>query len=106
MSGTKPTPVRVDTRILVIRGLSVILDVDLSSLYGVAPSALLQAVRRNRNRFPSDFLFQLDNQELTNLKSQPVISSSSRTGSEDPKLFIALPWLDTLGDSKNVPPRQ
>lgn len=47
----------------------------LAKLYGVTPSALIQAVRRNRNRFPTDFLFQLTNQEVTNLKSQSVISS-------------------------------
>jgi hypothetical protein len=68
----------IDAQIHVIRGVSVILDVDLAALYGVAPGALLQAVRRNRNRFPSDFIFQLNNQELANLKSQSVISSSTR----------------------------
>jgi len=66
----------IGAQIHVIRGLSVILDVDLAALYEVAPGALLQAVRRNRNRFPPDFLLQLSNQELTNLKSQSVISSS------------------------------
>jgi ORF6N domain len=66
----------IDAQIHVIRGLSVILDIDLAALYRVAPGSLLQAVRRNRKRFPSDFLFQLTNQELTNLKSQSVISSS------------------------------
>jgi hypothetical protein len=64
-----------DIRILVIRGLSVILDVDLAALFGVPPRVLLQGVRRNRVRFPADFLFQLTNQELANLKSQSVISS-------------------------------
>lgn len=70
------TKTAIETRIHVIRGLSVILDTDLAALYRVAPGALLQAVRRNRIRFPSDFLFQLTNQELANLKSQTVISSS------------------------------
>jgi DNA-binding PadR family transcriptional regulator len=51
------------------------LDTDLAALYGVTPGALLQAVKRNRNRFPNDFVFQLSNQELANLKSQTVISS-------------------------------
>ena len=45
-------------------------------LYDVTPSALLQAVRRNVDRFPGDFVFQLTNHEVTNLKSQTVISSS------------------------------
>jgi hypothetical protein len=75
MSGKKPTTASIDARIVVVRGLSIILDVELAALYEVTPSALLQAVRRNRNRFPPDFLFQLSNQELANLKSQSVISS-------------------------------
>jgi hypothetical protein len=67
----------IEARINSVRGLSIMLDVYLAELYNVTPSALLQAVRRNRNRFPSDFLFQLTNQEVTNLKSQSVISSLS-----------------------------
>ena len=65
----------VEERIKSIRGFSVLLDVELAELYGVKPSALIQAVRRNRNRFPDDFMFQLTNQEVANLKSQSVISS-------------------------------
>jgi hypothetical protein len=67
----------IDAQIHVIRGMSVILDIDLAALYRVSPGALLQAVRRNRNRFLPDFLFRLTNQELAHLKSQSVISSSS-----------------------------
>ncbi len=48
---------------------------DLAELYGVTASALLQAVKRNRARFPKDFLFQLSTKEFSNLKSQFVISS-------------------------------
>jgi hypothetical protein len=66
----------IEERIKLIRGLSIMLDVDLAELYSVKPSALIQAARRNRNRFPDDFMFQLTNQEFTNLKSQSVISSS------------------------------
>jgi ORF6N domain len=65
----------IEERIQTLRGQKVLLSQDLASLYGVTPSALLQAVRRNRSRFPSDFIFQLSNQELSNLKSQSVISS-------------------------------
>jgi hypothetical protein len=54
------------------------LDFDLAVLYGVETRVLLQAVRRNHNRFPCDFMFQLSNQELTNLRSQIVISSLAR----------------------------
>jgi hypothetical protein len=65
----------IDARILLVRGANVMLDTDLAALYQVSSGALLQAVKRNRKRFPADFLFQLTNQELTNLKSQTVISS-------------------------------
>ena len=68
----------VDDQIHVIRGVSVMLDSDLAVLYGVSTKVLLQAVRRNRNRFPSDFMFQVSNQELTNLRSQIVTSSLAR----------------------------
>jgi hypothetical protein len=70
----------IDAQILVLRGLSVILDVHLAGLYGVTPGALLQAVRRNRNRFPPDFIFQLTNQEFARLKSQSVISNPPGRG--------------------------
>jgi hypothetical protein len=65
----------VDSCIRAVRGISVMLDVDLARLYGVSPGVLMQAVRRNAKRFPRDFMFQLTNQEVTNLKSQFVISS-------------------------------
>lgn len=75
-----PTPTvnltAIDARIHTIRGASVLLDQDLAKLYGVTPGALMQAVRRNRGRFPADFMFQLDNQEVTVLKSQTVISKT------------------------------
>ena len=51
------------------------LDFDLAKLYHVTTGNLNQAVKRNINRFPSDFMFQLDLKEFTNLKSQNVISS-------------------------------
>jgi hypothetical protein len=66
--------IALEERILNIRGLSVLLDTDLALLYGVTPGALMQAVRRNAERFPLDFVFQLRNQEVTYLKSQTVIS--------------------------------
>ena len=59
--------VPVEQTILVIRGLRVILDVDLATLYGTTTKALNQAVRRNLNRFPSDFLFQLTEMEKNEL---------------------------------------
>jgi hypothetical protein len=66
----------LDRVILRVRGRNVLLDADLSSLYGVTTSGLVQAVKRNRSRFPSDFMFQLKIGELANLRSQSVISSS------------------------------
>jgi hypothetical protein len=51
------------------------LSTDLAKLYGVAPRVLVQAVKRNRERFPQDFMFQLTRPEFANLKSQIVISS-------------------------------
>src|SRR4051812_31841997 len=58
-----------------LRGQRVILSQDLASLYGVTVSALTQAVKRNWDRFPADFVFRLTAAELADLKSQFVISS-------------------------------
>lgn len=65
----------IDAQIHLIRGVSVLLDFDLAHLYGVATGVLLQAVRRNRERFPEDFMFPLSAQEVTGLRSQIVISN-------------------------------
>ncbi len=66
---------RVETKILMLRGQKVLLSTDLAELYGVLPKALVQAVKRNAERFPSDFMFQLTDDEFANLKSQTVTSS-------------------------------
>jgi len=63
-------------RIFELRGQRVMLDADLAELYGVENRALIQAVKRNHDRFPEDFIFQLTAEEWVNLKSQFVISSS------------------------------
>ncbi|OGV77425.1 MAG: hypothetical protein A3K19_12555 [Lentisphaerae bacterium RIFOXYB12_FULL_65_16] len=62
----------LDSRILTLRGQKVILDTDLAQLYGVPTKALNQAVRRNREKFPTDFMFQLAAQEVADLISQTV----------------------------------
>jgi len=62
-------------RILVLRGHRVLLDADLAGLYGVSTSRLNQQVRRNRKRFPADFVFQVTNQEVADLKLQFATSS-------------------------------
>ena len=65
---------QVDARILVVRGTRVILDADLAALYGVETRVLNQAVRRNAERFPSDFMFELTRGEIQNI-SQIVTCS-------------------------------
>ena len=59
-----------------IRETNVILDADLAALYDVLVGALNQAVNRNRDRFPSDFIFRLTKSETDALKSQTVISNA------------------------------
>ena len=63
-------------RILLLREQKVLLDADLAALYGVETKVLLQAVKRNLERFPEDFMFQLTNHEFNVLRSQSVTSSS------------------------------
>jgi ORF6N domain len=86
----KPTPNRItrscpapalaadgiEQAILVLRGHRVLLDTDLAVMYGVAAKALNQAVKRNIERFPSDFMFQLSVEEAGLLRSQSVTSKS------------------------------
>ena len=67
--------VRFECSIRFIRGDKVILDEDLAELYGVETKKLIQAVKRNIERFPADFMFQLTNQEFKDLRSQIVTSS-------------------------------
>lgn len=66
---------RIQKCIYVIRGRKVMLDSDLAGLYGVATKALLQAIKRNIERFPADFMFQLSAGEFEILRSQIVTSS-------------------------------
>jgi hypothetical protein len=66
---------QIEQSILLLRGHRVLLDSALAGLYGVQTKVLVQAVKRNRERFPSDFLFELNKQEVTDLRSQIVTSS-------------------------------
>lgn len=68
----------VDSLILNIRNQKVILDADLAELYGVKTIHLNQAVKRNKDRFPEDFVFQLSREELQGLKSQIVMSNAEK----------------------------
>ena len=65
----------IQQHIVMIRGHKVMLSSHLAGLYGVEVRALVQAVKRNGDRFPSDFMFQLTRKEAERLKSQIVISS-------------------------------
>jgi hypothetical protein len=72
--------VRIEESILLIRGQKVILDSDLAELYGIETRALVQAVKRNLERFPKDFMFQLEDQDLAVLRSQIVMSRLAHGG--------------------------
>jgi phage regulator Rha-like protein len=65
----------IEQRIFVIRGQKVMVDRDLAELYGVKTKVFTQAVKRNIDRFPEDFMFQLTKEEFENLRSQIVTSS-------------------------------
>jgi len=65
----------VEALIHELRGQRVMLSTDLGPLYGVPPKVLVQAVKRNRQRFPTDFMFQLHQREFARLKSQIVTSN-------------------------------
>jgi hypothetical protein len=68
----------IERRIFLIRGQKVILDADLAELYQVPTRSLNQAVRRNLDRFPPDFMFRLTKQEAAVLRSQSVILEKGR----------------------------
>ena len=84
MAKSKDTQVvaldRIASSIHVVRGRRVLLDFDLAALYGVETKVLLQAVRRNLERFPADFMFQLTADEWIPLRSQIVTSNGRRGG--------------------------
>lgn len=87
---TKTDPIQsVETAIHLIRGQRVMLDSDLAVFYGVSTRHLNQAFRRNTDRFPDDFAFQLTRQEVTHLMSQIVTSKTGRGGR------TKLPWAFT-----------
>ena len=67
---------QVQGKILLLRGEKVLLDSDLAVLYGVTTKRLNEQVKRNKERFPIDFMFQLGKEEFDNLKSHFATSSS------------------------------
>ncbi|MEI8312107.1 MAG: ORF6N domain-containing protein, partial [Verrucomicrobiota bacterium] len=78
---------QAERRILLFRGQRVMMDYDLAELYSVETRALKQAVRRNRDRFPEDFLFELTETEIGLLVSQNVIPSRGKLGGAAPMAF-------------------
>ena len=80
---TREAPVARDqiaSQVYEIRGVRVMLDADLAALYGLPTERLNQAVKRNKARFPSDFMFALSTEEFRGLKSQIAISKPGRGG--------------------------
>lgn len=80
---------QIENQILIIRGQRVMMDSDLAKLYEVSTGRLNEQVRRNRDRFPEDFAFQLTPQEFTALISQIARSKKGRGGRRK------LPWVFT-----------
>ena len=74
----------IQNKILVIRNQQVMIDRDIAELYGVETKVLNQAVKRNIERFPQTFMFQLNNTEFTNWRSQFVTSNSDKMGLRRP----------------------
>lgn len=80
---------QIQNMIYVIRGQNVMLDSDLAKLYGVETRRLNEQVRRNLDRFPEDFMFQLTSEEYEFLKSQFATSKAGRGGKQkQPLVFI------------------
>ena len=79
--------IQVERRIYLIRGEKVMLDFELAELYRVETRALKQAVRRNADRFPGDFMFKLNANEMGSLVSQNVIPSRGNFGGARPMAF-------------------
>jgi len=90
---------RIEKSILLVRGHKVMLDKDLATLYDVKPIALRQQVRRNIDRFPDDFMFQLTQEEVDVLVSQNVIPSKRSLGGY-------LPYIYQLMEEEEKPKRQ
>ena len=84
MQDNQLQPITIENKILIIREQQVMLDRDLAELYGVETKVLNQAVKRNMERFPQTFMFQLNNTEFANWRSQFVTSNSDKMGLRRP----------------------
>ena len=76
----------VERAVVVIRGQQVILDSDVSALYGVETKRVNEAVKNNPKKFPKGYVFELDRQEVTDLRSKNLIATSSKSR-VNPKAF-------------------
>lgn len=77
----------IQNKIFTVRGLQIMIDRDLAELYGVETRVLKQAVKRNIERFPSDFMFEATNEDIDFMVSQSVIPSKQHLGGAKPFLF-------------------
>jgi hypothetical protein len=77
----------IERKIYLLRGQKVMLDKDLAALYGVKPIRLREQVKRNLKRFPDDFMFQLNDQEIDVMVSQNAIPSRKQLGGAQPYVF-------------------
>ena len=101
MTQIVPQPENLAKLVYLIRGEKVLLDADLAALYGVATKVLNQAAKRNLDRFPTDFMFQLTPEEWAGMRSQTVTSSTgsstmkSQIGSASRRKLTAAPYAFT-----------
>lgn len=82
----------IQNKIYEIRGQKVMIDRDLAEMYGVQTKALNQAVKRNIERFPEDFMFQLTTEETQNWKSQIVTTNSIKMGLRQKSVCVYGTW--------------
>jgi len=94
----------IERKIYLIRGHKVMLDKDLASLYDVKPIRLREQVKRNLKRFPDDFMFQLNDQEIDSMVSQNAIPSRKHLGGYNPYVFTeqGVAMLSTVLNSDRV----
>ena len=80
-------PETIQHKIYTVRGVQIILDKDLAQFYGVKPIRLREQIKRNPNRFPPDFVFQLSESEIDYMVSQNAIPSKQSLGGSLPLVF-------------------
>lgn len=95
---------KIESKIYLIRGKKVMLDSSLAKLYRVKPIALRQQVKRNKERFPGDFMFQLTKEEVESMVSQNVIPSKQSLGGHLPYAFTeqGIAMLSSVLNSKRA----